>query len=102
VSKQSGVPISSRVWNSEQSWHCEVLEKLAGRKVKLYVRCNSYDFQSYARSYVWKNDEWSFVHEIPGEHLQTNAPYVQKTGISLGTFHEDLTELRRVTLEVIA
>lgn len=42
-------------------------------KLKLHVKVDSYDFQSYARIWVWNKEglKWNLVHSIPYPEMET-------------------------------
>lgn len=92
--------ISDRTWLSQQSWHRERIVKTGAYTIRYHVRCNAYDFQSYADAEVWRDNKWSQVHRIRGEQMRTKAPYV-RPDVTPDAFDEDLIELRRVAVAVL-
>lgn len=99
--QQQPVTISDRTWNGEQSWIREVIEVMGTHKLRLKVRVNAYQFQSYARVQVWRDGKWSEIHTIPGEQIQTEASYVE-LDVKPERFDADLAELRRVAKAVLS
>lgn len=91
--------ISDQIWNSAQSWHREVVQKIGADTFRFKIRANAYDFQSYATAEVWKENSWSKIHTIPGEKLKTNTSYVE-VNVKSERFAADLAELQRVALAV--
>lgn len=57
--------IEETFFKGSQSVNFKGIYKMNDLKVKIEVKKDSYDFQSYARCYVWKDLEWSFVDSIP-------------------------------------
>lgn len=92
-------PISDRTWRGQQSVNREVIETVGVRRVRYTVRIDAYNFQSYARSEVWR-DEWVQIHRISGEQLSTSASYVDKN-VAATAFDADIDELRRVTIAIL-
>lgn len=95
------VVISDRVWNGSQSWYREVVETFRDHKLRLTVRCNAYDMQSYGRVERWDGTAWHEVHSIPGEQLKSEISYVEK-GVTADRFDNDMHELRRVAHAVLS
>lgn len=60
--------ISKRVWNTDQSWYYERVFCTERRnKLRVYIRRNAYDSQSYAKGYVYdeSSHEWKQIVSIP-------------------------------------
>ena len=41
-----------------------------GRRIRVYIRANSYDFQSAARAELWADDGWSLIWQIDPVSVQ--------------------------------
>ena len=93
-------PISDRTWQGQQSWNREVIERIGDRKVRLTVKVDAYDFQSYGKAELWSGEEWKQVHRIPGQELRTKVSYVARD-VKPAAFAADIVELRRVAEEVL-
>lgn len=93
--------ISERTWKSRQTRSHEVVARMpVGEEdmevVRLRVRVDSYAFQSRATAEVWSRSkgEWSEVHAIPGEELDSQElANPHKRAIASYAFDEDLMEL---------
>jgi hypothetical protein len=62
-----------RFWQDRQSWNYQFLTKIEDIPVKVSIRRDSYDFQSYARAYVWSDEgmEWRLAASLPYEDMDT-------------------------------
>lgn len=94
--------ISDRTWSGHQSWNREVIENIGGKRVRMTVKVDAYDFQSFAKSELWNGEKWHTVHKIPGQEVQAfkKISYVAPF-CSPATFDNDLAELRSVTKGVL-
>ena len=94
--------ISDRTWQGQQSWNREIIENIEGRRVRLTVKVDAYDFQSYGRAELWNGSEWKKVHSIPGQQLSAfkKVSYVSRS-CPPTSFDNDLNELRAVTKGVL-
>ena len=72
-------------------------------EVRLTVRSDSYDFQSYARAEVWNpvDLKWNIVHTIHFSDMLTPAGLVYRQGLSLANFHTDMERLLEATKEIL-
>ena len=92
--------ILDRTWLGRQSWYRErIVVRSQGRRVRYFIESNAYDFQSYAKVSIWRDDEWHTIHKIPGESMKTKASYVDPR-VQPATFDDDIAELRRVAAAV--
>lgn len=61
--------ISERVYNQNQSWYFEhtvlVNEGTTSFKLRVAIRRNAYDNQSYAHVDMWNGNEWKRVLGVP-------------------------------------
>jgi hypothetical protein len=92
--------ISDRIWNSEQSWYRERIIAIGDQRIRFYLRCNAYKFQSYAEVELWRGSEWSQIHRIAGMAMATEASYADRT-VKPSAFDADIAELRRVAGAVL-
>lgn len=94
--------VSDRTWKGQQSVNREVIEKWGERTLRFTIKVDSYDFQSYGKVEVWKDDAWSTVHKIPGQELKSfkKTSYVDRH-VNIVAFKEDLDELRTVAMAVL-
>jgi len=84
--------LTQKVWNAHQSWYYESLILLEdGTKVKVQIRRNAYDFQSFAQVSFFDQTtfKWREVAETPHPQMKClNISYVQR-GITAKDFEED-------------
>ena len=68
------------MYNTRQSIHFKGMYELSGIKLRINIRKDSYDFQSYARVYVLNKEEreWNVLHSIP---------YPQMEAVKKNVFH---------------
>lgn len=94
--------ISDRTWAGHQSWNRQVIENVSGMKMRFTIKVDAYDFQSSAKSELWKDGAWSEVHRIPGQELRSfkKISYVARD-VKPESFDGDLTELRSVSKGIL-
>lgn len=61
--------IKENYFKGSQSMSFEGIYKLNDYKIKVEIKKDSYDAQSYGRIWIWKNLEWSFIASIPYSQL---------------------------------
>lgn len=99
--------LDERIFQTRQSWEFLGIYKLDNgcetpKKVKIEIRVNAYDFQSYAHSSIWnaKDEKWSRVADIPYAEMESvsNISYVDKdrTDVERG-FEDDIDTLMMLT-----
>ena len=69
--------ISDRTWQGHQSWNREVIENIGGKRVRLTVKVDAYDFQSWAKAELWSGDKWNTIHHIPAEVTDGNSQRIR-------------------------
>ena len=57
--------ISTKVFNESQSWHFVQIVKMGGHKLRVTIRRNAYDEQSFARAARWDGVQWHTVVSDP-------------------------------------
>jgi hypothetical protein len=92
--------ISDRTWQGSQSWNRERIETLNADRLRYVVKCDAYDFQSYAHVSVWRADGWQEIARISGPLMKTRVSYVDRNVTCLA-FNADITELNRVARMVL-
>lgn len=94
--------ISVRVWRGRQAVNYQSVETLlrTGNKIRITVKLDAYDFQSYGLAEVWNGLRWNQVHRIAGEELAADYRHVRYDlgdDVGPGAFAADRLELVRVT-----
>lgn len=74
-----------------------ILEK--GKKLKVDIRVDSYDFQSHAIVYLFKEDEWKLLHTIHYSQMLLNL--ISNKEKRPQVFHRQACELLKVVLEIV-
>ncbi len=93
--------ISKRTWNSDQSWHHELTVNIDGHKLRVKIRRNAYDAQSWATVVRWNGEEWKQVCSRPiAECVCSVISYVDQS-ISHRSFGPDTASLLAEALEII-
>jgi hypothetical protein len=84
--------IRKRLWQDKQSWNYEAIYELNGNKVRVNIKRDAFDFQSYARAHVLDCKQWRPITRIPYPHMHTKASYVSDT-VTEENFTQDEKEL---------
>ena len=59
--------IDTRFYNKDQSWYFIRIVKWNNHKLKVVIRRNAYDHQSYAKCYKFDGKQWNVVNSMPIE-----------------------------------
>jgi len=64
----------TEILNSQAMGYTEII-KIGEEKIRITIKSDSYDFQSYARVKVWnaKDKKWNFVDSISYSEMNTPA-----------------------------
>lgn len=90
--------IENREFRGRQSRNLiRIVKTATGHKLRICIKRDSYDFQSYARIELWSDTEgkWNLVHSIP---------YVEMACVRAafeGKMEEDAAELLRIALLIV-
>lgn len=92
------IGVNERIWNEKQSWYYESTLTISGRKIKIEIRRNAYDFQSWAIALLFDGNKWNQIAHIP--HPQMKCMHVSYVGnASVEDFREDTDALiKEVTM----
>jgi len=95
-----GDVISTRCWNMNQSWYYESIYKKK-HKLRVKIRRNAYDNQSFANVFRWDGNQWQLVcgKSIMECKCQTIS-YVNKD-VTAADFKQDEEELLREALAIV-
>lgn len=72
--------ISQTLSNENQSWNYESIHNFMGKKVRIYIRRNAYDIQSFLSAEIFdkKENKWNRLCSIPFKGAAcTPVVYVQ-------------------------
>lgn len=92
--------ISESVYNTDQSWYYAATLKRDTAKLRIEIRKNAYEFQSYGTIDLWDGTKWNRIHRIPGELLNIKRSYVEK-GVTKADFSTDIKSLFKVATAVL-
>ncbi|MBT6051394.1 MAG: hypothetical protein HOG49_31725 [Candidatus Scalindua sp.] len=71
--------IDTRFYNKDQSWYFIRIVKWNNHKLKVVIRRNAYDHQSYAKCYKFDGKQWNVVNSMPIEDCKCQVvSYAQK------------------------
>ena len=90
--------IESREFRGTQSRNLSRIVKThQGHKLRIRIKRDSYDFQSYARIELWSEPlgKWNFVHSIPHPEMACVKSTFE------GKMDEDAVELLRMALLIV-
>jgi hypothetical protein len=94
--------ISMRTWKSDQSWNFQTIINFDGCKLKVEIRRNAYDNQSFARVKRWDGDQWNIVCSRPITECRCQSiSYVSKN-ITDVNFLKDADSLVDEAMAVIS
>lgn len=89
--------ISTKFFNQGQSWNYERIVKCAVRgtpaSLKVVIRRNAYDEQSYGRTYLWDGHKWENVVDYPIGFLKCKSVSYVAQKPSEKLFEEDFETL---------
>lgn len=94
--------ISERFYNQSHSWNYERTVKIGSRKVRVQIRRNAYDQQSYARTHVWAGDAWNLVCSRPISECKCSTVSYVNDGATDRLFKKDADSIIEETVEVLA
>jgi pyruvate/2-oxoglutarate/acetoin dehydrogenase E1 component len=95
--------ISIRCYNQSQSWHFEKVVAIGKKTFKVYIIRNAYDFQSYAKVYIYdtKESKWNQIVNAPITECECQKiSYVTKDvnkSVFANDFERLLAEAKQIT-----
>ncbi len=94
--------ISERLYPQRQSWHYKVIVLVDGRKLRVRIERNAYDFQSHAKVELWADDKWQPVTSMTiGECKCAVVSYVtHRDRFDIGLFREDARTLLQEAAQI--
>jgi len=94
--------ISERCYNQNQSWNYERTVNVDGTKLRVQIRRNAYDMQSFARVHIWDGSNWNVVCSRPiSECTCKTISYVQDK-INDGLFKSDADSILKEAMQIVA
>jgi hypothetical protein len=96
--------ISERLYNSNQSWMYQLIVNIEGHKLRVSIKRNAYDFQSYAKIMRWDGHKWHFITSMPIETCKCAAvSYVMRRDehFDISLFRKDAKQLIEEAKEVV-
>lgn len=95
----------AKVWLGNQSWHYQSLWKYGSERLRIDIRRNAYDDQSYARVDIWSrtDNRWNEIASRPFPMMRClGLSYAQRTPARAADFDGDRIALlseARIILE---
>jgi hypothetical protein len=101
--------VSERCWKGCQSWHYELIVKcetdiaVTPRSLKLRVdiKRDAYDFQSYARVHRWDGTRWQLVNELSINECKCKNVQYFAPEAKAEDFHDDVQQLLHTAWEIV-
>ena len=94
--------ISEKLYNANQSWCYDSIVKIDEHKLRVSIRRNAYDSQSYCKISRWDGTKWHFITSKPIEQCKcSDASYVVKK-VNIKLFQMDAEELIKEATQVIS
>ena len=96
--------IEETINKNGQSLIAQQIFKLNDFKVRLTVKSDSYNFQSYARASVWNPSEmqWNHVHSINYDQMSTEPALAYAAfPVKMLAFNYDMKELLKMTKTIL-
>lgn len=59
--------ISHQFYNADQSWNFEKIINVGKAKLRIHIRRNSANHQSFVRGYLFGNSQWNLIVDRPIE-----------------------------------
>jgi hypothetical protein len=95
--------IQHDLFNQGQSWNLvQVVETVTGQKLRVRIRRNAYDEQSYGLAELWNGQEWSEVIQRPIMSLKCKSACYTDQCPNTKLFDEDANDLLAKALKVCA
>lgn len=100
--------ISEEIGTGSQNLNFERIFKIGENKLRISIKSDSYDFQSYARIEIYNpNDyKWNVLHSIHYSKMQTASKLYYKHHrngtIPVSEFQKDIDTLIKVAEQILA
>lgn len=100
--------IDESVVAGRQSVSCQQIWAVnATTKLRLSIKSDSYDFQSYAKADLWNatSGQWNPVYQIHYSQMKTPAKlfyWPERAGVHRKHFLADLDQLKKLALQIIS
>lgn len=99
--------ISTRVYNQDQSWYFQRTAEIKARgnkkhTLRVNIRRNAYDNQSYAKVERWNGTEWKNVVNAPITECECKGIAYVDNGISARHFEKDSDRLVQEAESIVA
>jgi hypothetical protein len=93
--------IDEQCYKRDQSWYYHSVIKVNGQSLKVEIRRNAYDIQSYANVSRWDGKQWSIVWKKPINACNCKSvSYLGKATVE--DFAADAFDLYHTCLKIIA
>lgn len=79
----TSVLIPAKAWKSSQALHFEATYSVNGEKVRITIKRDSYESQSYVHAHILRGKKWEFLAGLPIATVQgwfdANSPYAPES-----------------------
>jgi hypothetical protein len=99
--------IENIIFLGSQSLNLREIYKLNDRKIKLEIKSDAYDMQSYARAYILKDEKWEQIYSIPYSQMKTSkgscygVVYKNSPEKAQREFILDVTRMKKCVEEIL-
>lgn len=96
--------ISQRFFNADQSWHFERIVKHGKLKMRVDIRRNAYDFQSWVRGYILDpvHMKWNLLVDRPIEGAKCEQANYVRTVESVAPFEADAASVLKELTDLVS
>ena len=96
--------ISREFSKSKQSFNLLSNYRIDNKSIKIEIKLDSYDFQSYARSYLFTDQGWEIIYSIPYgnmESIMSNIKYCNKTNDCVIALEIDESKILDISKQIL-
>ena len=90
-----------RVWLGGQAWNYEGHVRNDEHSLRVTIRRNAFDEQSWARVHRWDGTQWQLVLNKPICHCHCKTLSYVQPNVKVADFKKDTEELLQATLGII-
>ncbi len=98
--------VSSRCYKQTQSWWFERILKFTSPvqsfKLRIVIRRNAFDFQSYGHVDMWDGNKWNNVIDVPITELESRKVDYVTLNVTERDFENDCKSLLETALKIVA
>jgi hypothetical protein len=93
--------IAEQCFEQNQSWMYIYVGEVDGVRLRVEIRRNAYDAQSYAKIDKWNGEIWNFVHSMPITSCYCKRISYVMENVTKEDFQADAMTLISVALDIV-